>query len=170
MDASAPGCSTWSPAGPGPPTRAGSRPNRRGSPPRSNTRPWTPSAATPTPSATSCPTRSRCLAWQCYQRLRAIYHQPTPAGGRRLAEHVIATLHTCPVPEIARLGRTLRAWRAQVLAYFDTDGATNGGTEAINHIIDKTHRLAHGFRTFTHHRLRILLAASGTRPWRINHA
>ena len=110
------------------------------------------------------------LAWQCYQRLRAIYHQPTPAGGRRLAEHVIATLHSCSVPEIARLGRTLRAWRTQVLAYFDTDGVSNGGTEAINLIIEKTRRLAHGFRTFDHYRLRILLAASGNRPWRLNHA
>jgi hypothetical protein len=42
--------------------------------------------------------------------------------------------------------------------------------EAINLIIEKTRRLAHGFRTFTHYRLRILLAASGNRPWRTNHA
>jgi hypothetical protein len=45
---------------------------------------------------------------------------------------------------------------------------SNGGTEAINLIIEKTRRLARGFRTFTHYR--ILLAASGTRPWRTNHA
>jgi hypothetical protein len=43
---------------------------------------------------------------------------------------------------------------------------SNGGTEAINLIIEKTRRLAHGFRTFDHYRLRILLAASGTRPGR----
>jgi transposase len=30
----------------------------------------------------------------------------------------------------------------------------------VNLIIDKTRRLAHGFRTFDHYRLRILLAAS----------
>ncbi|WP_035060673.1 transposase, partial [Cellulomonas bogoriensis] len=79
-------------------------------------------------------------------------------------------LHTCPIPEVARLGRTLRAWRTQILTHFDTDGVSNGGTEAINLIIEKTRRLAHGFRTFTHYRLRILLAASGNRPWRPNHA
>nr|WP_231494988.1 transposase [Cellulomonas sp. KRMCY2] len=79
-------------------------------------------------------------------------------------------MHTCPVPEIARLGRTLRAWRTQVLAYFETDSVSNGGTEAINLIIEKTRRLAHGFRTFDHYRPRILLAASGNRPWRLNHA
>jgi len=47
------------------------------------------------------------------------------------------------VAEIARLGRTLRAWRQQFLAYFDTGGVSNGGTEAINLLIEKTRRLAH---------------------------
>jgi transposase len=42
----------------------------------------------------------------------------------------------------------------------------NGGTEAINGVIEKTKRLAHGFRNFTNYRLRILLAADGTRPYR----
>ncbi len=79
--------------------------------------------------------------------------RPQPAAGRRLAEKVIDTLPTCPIPEIARLGRTLRAWREQVLAYFTTGGVSNGGTEAINLIIEKTRRLAHGFRNFTNYRL-----------------
>ena len=39
---------------------------------------------------------------------------------------------TCPIPEIARLGRTLRKWKDALNAYFDTDGASNGSTEAIN--------------------------------------
>jgi transposase len=106
------------------------------------------------------------VAWHCYQQLRSIYHAPTPTAGRRIAEQVIATFPTCPIVEVARLGRTLRAWRAQVLAYFDTAGVSNGGTEAINLIIEKTRRLAHGFRTFAHYRLRILLAASKTRSYR----
>jgi transposase len=106
------------------------------------------------------------VAWQCYQLLRAIYHQKTLPAGRRLAEQLIASLPTCPIPEVARLGRTLRAWRTQILAYFDTGGISNGGTEAINLIIEKTRRLAHGFRTFEHYRLRILLAASATRTYR----
>jgi transposase len=105
------------------------------------------------------------LAWQCYQQLRSIYH--AGAGqGRRIAEQVIASFPTCPIPEVARLGRTLKAWRQQVLAYFDTSGVSNGGTEAINLIIEKTRRLAHGFRNFDHYRLRILLAASGNRAYR----
>jgi len=79
---------------------------------------------------------------------------------------VIASFPTCPIPEVARLGHTLKAWNAQVLAYFDTDGVSNGGTEAINLIIEKVRRLAHGFRDFNHYRLRILLAASGDRAYR----
>jgi len=112
------------------------------------------------------------MAWQCYQQLRSIYHASSPAEGRRIAEKVIASFPTCPIGEVARLGRTLRSWQAQVLAYFDTGGVSNGGTEAINLLIEKTRRLAHGFRNFTHYRLRILLAANGTRTYRRrpNHA
>ena len=112
------------------------------------------------------PTWEVTIAWRAYQELRRIYHATSPATGRQLAEKVINTLPSCPIPEIARLGRTLRAWRDQVLAYFATGGVSNGGTEAINLIIEKTRRLAHGFRNFTNYRLRILLAASGDRPYR----
>jgi len=105
------------------------------------------------------------LAWQCYRQLRSIYHA-SAFRGRRIAEQVIASFPSCPVPEIARLGRTLKAWRQQVLAYFDTSGVSNGDTEAINLIIEKVRRLTHGFKDFDHYRLRILLAASGNRAYR----
>jgi transposase len=111
------------------------------------------------------PTDEVNLTWQCYQQLRSIYHA-TPAKGRQIAAKVLDSFHTCPIPEVARLGRTLRAWRAQVLAYFDTSGVSNGGTEAINLIIEKVRRLAHGFKNFDHYRLRIMLAADGQRPYR----
>jgi len=89
-----------------------------------------------------------------------------PATGRAFVEKVIASLATCPIPEVARLGRTLRAWRVQVLAYFDTGGVSNGGTEAIGRIIEKTYRLGHGYRNFPNYRLRMLLAANGQRTYR----
>jgi hypothetical protein len=60
----------------------------------------------------------------------------------RLAETLIDTLHTCRIPETTRLGRTLRQWRDQILAYVATGGVNNGGTEALNLIIDKTRRLS----------------------------
>ena len=54
-------------------------------------------------------------------------------------------------------------WREHLLAYFETNGLSNGGTEAINLFIEKTRRLAQCFRNFDNYRLRILLAATGTR-------
>jgi transposase len=105
------------------------------------------------------------VTWQCYQQLRSIYHA-SPTKGRAIAQKVLDRFHSCPIPEVARLGRTLRAWRPQVLAYFDTSGVSNGSTEAINLIIEKVRRLAHGFRDFDHYRLRIMLAANGRRSYR----
>ena len=112
------------------------------------------------------PTGEVELTWTLYQAVRAIYHAATPEKGRELATRLLETLHTCPIPEVARLGRSLRQWRAEILAYFATGGVSNGGTEAINGVIEKTRRIAHGFRNFTNYRLRILLAADGTRPYR----
>jgi transposase len=111
------------------------------------------------------------VAWSAYQQLRSAY-ATKGSRGRDIAEKVIASFPSCPIPEVARLGRTLRQWRQQVLAYFDTSGVSNGGTEAINLLIEKTRRLAHGFRNFDNYRLRILLVADGTRPYRQrpNHA
>ena len=111
------------------------------------------------------------LAWQRYQQVRSIYHAGAETG-RTICQKVLDSFPSCPIPEVARLGGTLKAWRQQVLAYFDTTGVSNGGTEAINLIIEKVRRLAHGFRDFEHYRLRILLAAPGQRRYRErpNHA
>ena len=86
------------------------------------------------------------LAWHCAQQLRSVYHQPSHADGRRVAEKILASFPTCPVPEIARLGRTLNQWRDAFLGYFTTSGANNGGTEAINGLIELARRVARGFR------------------------
>jgi transposase len=60
------------------------------------------------------------LAWQCAQQLRSAYQQKDLADGRRIAERVVNSFHTCTIPEIARLGRTLRRWRSAFLAHFTT--------------------------------------------------
>lgn len=104
------------------------------------------------------------VAWQCAQQLRSAYHQRDLAAGRRIAETVVDSFHTCPIPEIARLGRTLRRWRSAFLAYFTTARANNGGTEAINGIIELHRRLARGYRNRHNYRLRMLLAAGGLTP------
>jgi transposase len=111
-------------------------------------------------------------AWWCYQQLRHAYVANNPNEGRKIAEKVLESFPACPIPEVAQLGRTRRSWRQQVLAYFATKGVSNGGTEAINLLIEKTRRLAHGFRNFGNYRLRIMLVADGSRPSRArpNHA
>jgi transposase len=101
-------------------------------------------------------------------------HLPCPPGaGQGTRGRGDRVVPTCPIPEVARLGRTLRAWRAAILAYFDTNGASNGPTEAINGVLETARRIARGFRNFTNYRPRCLLAAGGHRPYRIqqtNHA
>jgi transposase len=101
------------------------------------------------------------LAWSCTQRLRFAYRHRDPAEGRKIAERILETFSTCPVPEIARLGRTLKRWREAFLAYFDTNRSNNGGTEAINGLIELHRRVARGFRNRDNYRLRMLLIGGG---------
>ncbi|MGP9684046.1 ISL3 family transposase [Brachybacterium sp. AOP3-A1-3] len=101
------------------------------------------------------------VAWRCAQDLRAAYRAKSTLEGRARAEKILESFHTCPIPEVARLGRTLRRWREAFLAYFSTERANNGGTEAINGIIELHRRLARGYRNRDNYRLRMLLAAGG---------
>ncbi len=45
---------------------------------------------------------------------------------------MLAPFPTYQIPEVTRFGQTLRARRAQVLAYWNTDGLSNGGTQGIS--------------------------------------
>ena len=101
------------------------------------------------------------VAYLLTQQVREVFHQATPAQGQRLAVRLIESLPACPIPEIARLGRTLRKWKDAFLAYFDTGGASNGPTEAINGIIELGRRTARGYRNPTNYQLRMLLIAGG---------
>ena len=101
------------------------------------------------------------VAWACAQQLRAAYHAENLTDGRRIAEQVLAAFPTCPIPEIKRLGKTLKQWREAFLAYFDTRRANNGGTEAINGLIELHRRIARGFRNRDNYRLRMLLIGGG---------
>ena len=94
-------------------------------------------------------------------QVREVFHQDTPAQGRHLAARLIKQVPTCPIPEITRLGRTLRKWKDALDAYFDTDGTSNGPTEAINGIIELGRHTARGYPNPTNYRLRMLLIAGG---------
>jgi transposase len=104
------------------------------------------------------------VAWSCAQQVRSAYHQDNHADGRAIAEKILASFTSCPIPEVARLGRTLKQWREAFLGYFDTSGANNGGTEAINGLIELHRRVARGFRNRDNYRLRMLLIGGGLDP------
>jgi len=101
------------------------------------------------------------VAWQCAQQLRSAYRCQNLAEGRRITEKILASFPTCPIPEIKRLGKTLKQWRQAFLAYFDTSRASNGGTEAINGLIELHRRIARGFHNRDNYRLRMLLIGGG---------
>ena len=101
------------------------------------------------------------LAWRCAQQLRSAYQAGNLREGRKIAEQVLASFPTCPIPDIKRLGKTLKQWREAFLAYFDTSRANNGGTEAINGLIELHRRVARGFRNRDNYRLRMLLIGGG---------
>ena len=103
------------------------------------------------------------VAYLLTQQVRDVFHQDTPTPGRHLAARLVERLPRCPIPEIARLGRTLRKWKDALDAYFDTGGASNWPTEAkaINGIIELGRRTARGYRNPTNYQLRMLLIAGG---------
>jgi hypothetical protein len=103
------------------------------------------------------PTGETTLAWTVTQDLMALYQLSDPDQVRTRASELITTLRQCPIPEIAKLGRTLHAWRTDLLAHFDHPDVSNGPTENLNLKIKNTKRIARGYRNFTHYRLRLLL-------------
>ncbi|GAA1794721.1 hypothetical protein GCM10009811_19030 [Nostocoides veronense] len=71
------------------------------------------------------------------------------------------TFHTCHIPQVARLGHTLKQGAETCLVYFDTCRSSNGGTEAVNGLIKLHRRIARGFRKLDNYRLRMLLIDGG---------
>ena len=73
--------------------------------------------------------------WAIYQKMIAAYREPDRAKGRQLMENLIQAIGS-RVPgalaEVIVLGRTLKKRAADVLAYFDRPGTSNGPSEALN--------------------------------------
>src|SRR4029079_9104587 len=75
-------------------------------------------------------------AWTIAQDLLGCYQLRDASA----AAAVITAARDCPVPEIARLGRTLHTWRAEFLAHFAHTDVSNGPTESLNLKIKNTKR------------------------------
>ena len=106
-------------------------------------------------------------AWLAKESVRDIYLADDAHDAALLIDKAIAGCAQDEVEEIRTLGRTLASWRTEILAHHDT-GASNGPTEGLNLCVKKVKRCGHGFRSFEHYRLRVLLHAGGitwpTRP------
>jgi len=95
------------------------------------------------------------------------YREPDRKQGRDLMTKLIESVsHGVPaaLTELRRLGRTLTNRAADVLAYFDRPGTSNGPTEAINGRLEHLRGSALGFRNLTNYIARSLLESGGFRP------
>jgi len=105
--------------------------------------------------------------WGTYQRMITAYREPDRTRGRELMSTLIESVnHGVPaaLSELRRLGRTLKQRAADVLAYFDRPGTSNGPTEAINGRLEHLRGSALGFRNLTNYIARSLLETGGFRP------
>ena len=107
------------------------------------------------------------VTWGVYQQMIAAYRHVDRAQGRQLMTNLIASLAAgvpADLTEVITLGRTLHKRAADVLAYFDRPGTSNGPTEAINGRLEHLRGSALGFRNLTHYIARSLLESGGFRP------
>jgi transposase len=105
--------------------------------------------------------------WGIYQRMIGAYREADRRTGRQLMTALINTLSRgvpAALTELITLGRTLRQRAADVLAYFDRPGTSNGPTEAINGRLEHLRGSALGFRNLTNYIARSLLETGGFRP------
>jgi len=105
--------------------------------------------------------------WGIYQRMITAYRQPDRTRGRTLMQQLIESVSRgvpAALTEVITLGRTLKKRAADVLAYFDRPGTSNGPTEAINGRLEHLRGSALGFRNLTNYIARSLLEIGGFRP------
>ncbi len=98
--------------------------------------------------------------------MRGIYDIDDPAVAEQWVDEIVADFTDTTMPiELQRLGRTIRRWRDQILAWHQCHH-TNGPTESMNNLAKRVKRVAFGFRSFTNFRIRALLYA-GRPDWKL---
>lgn len=104
--------------------------------------------------------------WAVSQRMIAAYRHPDRAAGKITMTELTHSLQSkipAVLVEIRRLGQTLSLRAADVLAYFDRPGTSNGPTEAINGRLEHLRGSALGFRNLANYIARSLLETGGFR-------
>jgi transposase len=105
------------------------------------------------------PRREVWFAWNAKEVVRQLYEHTDVALAAVWVDDIIRDFADPEMPqEVRRLGRTIRRWRDQIIAWHRSH-VTNGPTEAVNNLIKRVKRVAFGMRNFRHYRIRSLLYA-----------
>lgn len=91
------------------------------------------------------------------ERLRAFYKSRNHRQARRSLELFIQDLESSTQEAANTLGRTLKRWKEELIAYFGNRW-TNGFTEATNGNAKALQKRARGFKNFVNYRLKVLNA------------
>jgi len=105
--------------------------------------------------------------WGVYQKIVTCYRDPDKTTGQKTLAQLIETISRqvpAGLAEITTLGRTMSRRAADILAYFDKPGTSNGPTEAINGRLEHLRGSALGFRNLTNYIARSLLETGGFKP------
>ena len=97
--------------------------------------------------------------WTAKEAVRELYDVPTYELAQQFIDELIRDMadERWPV-EVRSLGRTLKKWRDQIIAWHKLH-ITNGPTESMNNLAKRVKRVAFGFRSFRNYRIRALLYA-----------
>jgi transposase len=99
------------------------------------------------------------MTWHAKEAIRSIYDITEAALAVEFVDELARDMSEGTHPdEVRSLGRTLRRWRDQIVAWHHAF-VSNGPTEAINNLIKRIKRIGFGFRKFQHYRIRVLLYA-----------
>jgi transposase len=99
------------------------------------------------------------LTWHAKEVVRQIYDHTDPLLAAAWVDEIVQDFTDREMPfEVRRLGRTIRRWRDQIVAWHHAQ-VSNGPTEAVNNLVKRVKLVAFGIVNFRHYRLRALLYA-----------
>ena len=105
------------------------------------------------------PRREVWFAWNAKEVVRQTYDHTDPVLAETWVDEIVRDFADAEMPlEVRRLGRTIKRWRDQIVAWHRSH-VSNGPTEAINNLVKRVKRVAFGFKKFEHYRIRSLLYA-----------
>ena len=103
-------------------------------------------------------------SWHAKEAVRELYAHADEQLAAEWIDRLIVDMADPTWPqEVRSLGRTLRNWRDEIIAWHRAH-FSNGPTEAMNNLIKRVKRAAFGFTSFRNYRIRSLLYA-GKPDW-----